>query len=307
MKTAAAIGVTCILALALTGCGYERVPPGHKGKVLGPGGYSPELLETGKHWVGWNEQLVLLDLTTNVMRQTIKVTMRDEDAEGRRIPGLDMAFEVSLRYRLKGDQSIIQTMFNDLKVDPQQGVTAPKVYSIYAAPVVQAVFRDIVGEYTPEEAFANRAVLSRELGEALQARLARSPLEISDVLVVSATLPALIVKRIETNKDRELAIASEQAQQAIELVKRQNAIVLAQKDAERALIDAQAASAQNRELAKGLTPEVLQLRELEIQRLYVDAIKARMESGSGDMIFMPFEAMQSTGAQMRMFQGGRDQ
>ena len=298
-------GIVILLAIVTVaaGCSRQIVPPGHKGKVLNSDGYMPELLSTGKHWLWWWEDLVLLDLTTNVKTLPLKVTMRDYDPTSKEpIPGLDMDFVLSFRYRLKSAEVIIQTMFNDVKVDRDIGVTAPQILSIYGLPVIVTTFRDVVGDHTPEEAFANRGALSQKMGKALKARLATSPLSFSDVMVTKVTLPGLISQRISKNKDRELKITGERAKQAIALVKRENNIVLARKDAERDLIDAQAANAQNKELSGGITPEVLRLRELEIQKIYAEALQTRMvQPQQGDVVFLPYEAMQSVGAQVKMY------
>lgn len=292
-----------IAAVTLTGCSREVVPPAHRGKVLNADGYLPELLDTGKHWLWWWEDLVLLDLTTNVRTLPLKVTMRDFDTETKKpIPGLTMNFKLTFRYRLKDEESVVQTMFNDVKVNPDTGVTAPQILNIYGLPIITTTFRDIIGDYTPEEAFANRAILSKKMGETLKKRLKRSPLNFSDVMVTEIILPTLISERISKNKERELKITGERAKQAIALVIRENNIVLARKDAERELIDAQAANAQNEELAGGITPEVLRLRELEIQRIYAEAMQTRLsQPQQGDTIFLPYKAMESIGAQMRIF------
>lgn len=302
LKTLKAIVGAAIVAVMLTGC-YERVPPGHKGKILGPSGYSPELLSEGRHWEGWREDLVLLDLTTTKASMPMEVTMKDYDSEGNVRAGLGMNFELSFRYRLRDDASIINTMFSDIKVDPSVGVTAHMVYNVYADALVQTAFRDVMSQFTPEEALANRAHINVMVSEEVQKQLKGSPIEVSNTVVTRMTLPETIKKRIKTNKDRELQLAEEEAQQAIELAKRVNSIVLARKDAERNLIDAQAASEQNRELQKGLNAEVLRLRELELQKIYAEAFAKRFANSSeGDTVFMPYEALTSTGSQVRMFQ-----
>lgn len=285
----------------LAGCS-EQIPPGHKGKILGPSGYNPEVLGEGRHWVGIREQLVLLDLTTNRNDIRMTVTMNDYDGDKNARPGLDMEFILSFRYRLRDNADVINTMFHDIKVDVRTGVTANAVYSVYAKPVIETAFRDVVSKYTPEEALANRASVNEAVSLEIQKRLVRLPIEVSDVVVTKMVLPKTIIDRIKANKDKELQIAQEQAQQAIDLTKRENSIVLAQKDAERNLIDAQAAAAQNKELQRGLSDQVLHLRELEIQKIYAEAFAKRFENSvQGDTVFMPYEAMQSPGAQMRAF------
>lgn len=287
-------------ALVLSGCS-EQVPPGHKGKILGVNGYNKELLGEGRHTAWGRDELVLLDLTTNIKFIPLSVTMRDYDNEGAVRPGLDMAFGLSFRYRLRDDKEIINTMFHDIKVDKEVGVTATAVYNIYAGPIVKTVFRDVLSQYTPEEALANRSKINHDVGKELALRLAKSPIKISDAVVTKMTLPKVIGDRLVANKDRELQIAQEEAQQAINLLKRENDIVLAGKDAQRDLIVARAAAAQNIALNSGLSNKVLELRRLDIAKIQAEAMMKRMESGAaGDVVFLPYDAMSSVGSQVKM-------
>ena len=285
----------------IIGC-TETVPPAHLGKILNPDGYSPEVLTTGRHSVWGRDSLVLLDMSTNVNNQPIGVTMMDYDTDGKPRAGLEMGFVLSYKYRLKNDTKIINAMFNDIKVNADTGIDSAQILSLYGSAIITTATRDVLSKFTPEEALANRGVVNQKVGLEIVKRLESSPLDISNVVITKMQLPDLIKKRIATNKDRELKLAEEKALQAIEKEKRTNAIALARQDATRDLIIAKSAAKQNIELNKGLTPEVLRLRELRIQEMYAEAVKERMSvPQAGDTVFMPFAAVGETGANMRMF------
>ncbi|NQZ53287.1 MAG: SPFH domain-containing protein [Piscirickettsiaceae bacterium] len=294
------LALLAVSLIGISGC-TSQVPPGHKGKILGVNGYNAEVLGEGRHSTWGRDHLVLLDLTTNRKTMGMGVTMRDYDSEGKARPGLKMDFTLSFRYRLRDDAAVINTMFHDIKVDKKKGVTSDAVFGIYAQPIIETAFRDVISQYTPEETLANRGKINQEVGVELNKRLAKSPIEVSDAVVTRMTLPTVISDRLIANKDRELQIAQEEAQQAIELLKRDNGITLAHKDAEKNLIDAQAAAAQNKALNSGLSDQVLELRRLEIAKIQAEALYARMTSGAtGDVVFMPYSAMNSVGSQVRM-------
>jgi hypothetical protein len=302
MKSTLKLIAVSVALLFMIGCS-ETVPPGHKGKILGANGYNPEMLDEGRHSVWGRDSLVLLDMTTNRKAILMNVTMNDHDSNGKSRPGLDMNFVLGFRYRLRDDPNVMKTMFNDTKVDPALGVTAPSVFAIYTDAIVQTVFRDIVSQYTPEGALANRAAVNEAVGKELSKRLTSNPIEVSDVVVTKMTLPKTISLRIKANKDRELEIIEEQAKQAIALVKEENSIVLAQKRAQRDFIDAEAAAKQNKELASGLSNSVLELRRLEIAKIQAEALRAALEkTGPGTTLILPYEAMSSIGGQQKMFQ-----
>ena len=112
-----------------------------------------------------------------------------------------------------------------------------------------------------------------------------------------------IEDRIKANKDKELKMAEAEAQQAIDVAKRDNEIILAQKEAEKRIIDAKAAAAENRLLKEGLDEKVLRLRDIEVRQKYADAgvICMQTEKCGDNTIFMPMESFSNPGAQMRMY------
>ena len=298
--------VVAFSALSFSGCSREQVPPAHYGKILSAEGYSPELLPTGKFWLAWWNDMVLLEGSTQLIDLPTKVTMAEytENSKGERVqvPGLDMQFVLSLRYSIRPDEKVIQAMFSSLTIDPNTGVTANNVFNIYARNIIETAFRDLVGSFTPEEIFTNRATISNKFGEVIVKLLENTPIQIEKALVKKMTLPSVIVERIKTTKDTELAQAQENERQKVVMITKNNKIALERKESERQLVAATGAAAANIALAEGLNPQVLELRELEIRKIYAEAFKARMEKpAAGDTVFLPFDSLNNPGAQVKMF------
>lgn len=286
--------------VVLSGCA-EQVPPGFKGKIMGKAGYNPEVLQEGRYRIWGYDDLVLLDMTTNLNTNRLTVRMSDHDSDGNVRPGLDMDFVVTYRYRLRDDNGVINTMFHDIKVDPRTGVTAPEIHRVYANSIIETTFRDVVSKYEPEEALANRAIVGEKFATSLLAKMKNNPIQLSDVMIKSMTLPQTISSKIQETKNKELDIVKEEAQQAINLVKKNNEKVLTSKQAEIDLVMAQGVAAQNKELGKGLNDQVLELRRLDIAAIQAKAFAARMsEPQAGDSIIIPYEALSNVGAQNRM-------
>lgn len=282
----------------------QKVEPAQYGKKLTPSGYLPEVLEPGNHYIGFREELIRLDGSSHLISIPLSVTMKDTNVDGSSRIGLEMEFEVSLRYKLKSNAEIINVIFNDLQIKDNY-LSGEQVFEVYGKTIVLNKVREILSTYTPEEALANRETISNRVSIEMKEVFKNKPLDVYDVIIPRMILPQLIQDRISANKERELRLAEAQAQQRIDLEKRDNEIILAQKEAEKRLIDAQAAGAENKILNEGLTDKVLELRKLELQKIYAEAWRSCMESEGkcgSNTIFMPFEAMQSTGAQMRMYQ-----
>jgi len=295
-----------LIALAMatamvTGCSFETIPPVSYGKVVGVDGYLPEILPTGKYTLWGRDEMVVLDGSTKLGRMPLDVTMKDSNPDGSAKFGLDMKHTVKFRYKLKNDPATVNAMFDDIKLPENKFISAESIYGMYGAILIETKSREILSQYTPEEALANRAVVNKALNDAVVAAAKKLPITFSDVSVPSMALPKLIKDRIKTNKDRELKLFEENAKQAIALTKSDNRIALASKRAQKELIDAESLAAQNVALGSSATPQVIRLRELAIQEIYAEAVAVGMENGTNNTTYLPFDALSSVGAQVNMF------
>tara|TARA_R110000744_G_C19371770_1_gene563241 strand:+ start:77659 stop:78510 length:852 start_codon:yes stop_codon:yes gene_type:complete len=276
--------VACIIGLSvmLTGCGRETVPPAALGKVLSTSGYSVDVKPTGKYWMWWWENMVILDTSTQTAKETISVKMADK---------LDLKFEVRFRTRIAGDERVINAMFNDIQ-HSNYSVTLPMVYKVYGQDVVRSVSRSVMSKYTAEEVPNNFDKITEELRENLSKALVGSPLEMSNVTLGSIEYPPTITEAIQAQAERRLAIETEQNQQAIEMVKRQNQLELAEADYEIRMTKARAVRDENKTTGDGLSAQLIQYRQLEVLERMAENENA---------VFIPYESLSNVGVQNRMF------
>lgn len=275
-----------VLALAVmmlaVGCSRETVPPATKGKILSTSGYSVDVKETGKHWLSWWEQMVLLDTSTQTISEQVTVKLQDD---------LDLTFAVNFRTRIGGSEATINAMFNDIRhVD--YNVTLPMVYHVYGRDVVHKTAREVVGAYYTKEISKNFKKINKELHTALIEAMKNSPLEVSNVTVGAIKWPTLITEAIEKQQSRELAIQTEVNDQAVKMVQKENELKLAVADYEIRMTKARAIRDENKTTAEGLNPILLQYRQIEMMEKM---------SENQNAVFMPFEAMGSPGAQNRVY------
>lgn len=272
-----------VVVLVMTGCSRETVPPASKGKILSGAGYSADLKEPGKYWLAWWNNLVILDTSTQAMEEPVTVKMKDN---------LDLHFEVRFRTRIAGDEKVINAMFNDIRHQDYQ-VSLPMVYRVYGQDVVRSVARSVVGKYETADVPQNFDLITQQLYDALSERLKDSPLELSNVTLANIEYPDVITKAIEAQQERRLAIETEQNQQAIEMVKKENELLLAQAEYEIRVTRAKAIRDENKITAEGLNPALIQYRQLEVMEEMAKNKNA---------VFIPYESLSNIGLQNRMYQ-----
>lgn len=271
-----------IATLLLGACSFEAVPPAHKGKLLTPAGYSPEVIEPGKITTWPRQTLVLLETGTGTYKESMKVIMRDK---------LTLVFDVRFRARIAGNDNVINAMFNDITPENNR-VTLTTVYRTYGQMIVRNKAREVLSAYSVEDVHTNYKQISSELYEAIIPAIKGTPIQMSDIALANIKYPDLVTAAVETAKERELSIEKEKAQAEIDLTKKENERRLAEADYQIRITKAKAIRDENKLIAEGVTPQLLEFRRLEVLEALGD---------NQNTVFMPVEAMTSPGAQMRIF------
>lgn len=278
------VGLVMIAAL-LSGCG-QIVEPGFKAKFLSSSGYSNEIKEPGKYQVWLGEKLIKLDTSTKAISIPLTVKMADE---------MDLSFSVNFRTRVGGNDKVLNAMFNDIRPqDTDKGliISLDQVFSVYGNDVVSNVARSVVGKYKVSEVSKNYDTINEQLQAKLIEAMKNNPLEVSNVTVANITWPKVITDAIEKQQERELAIKTEENQQAIEMVKRTNQLKLAEADREIELTRARTLRDQNAITADGLSDKLIAYKALEVQQSMADNKSA---------VFVPYEAFNTPGLSNRIF------
>lgn len=280
MKKLFIIPLLFVLTIA-TGC-TQQVPPAHLGKILTPSGYSPDVYPPSRVVVGPRETLVLLETATATATEPMTVVMQDK---------LTLTADVRFRTRIAGDKATINSMFND--ITPVKGrVSLDQVYQTYGKMIVRNKAREVLSGYTVEDVHKNYARISSEIFEAVVPAFDSIPLEIADVALGNIQYPSIVTAAVEKAMERKMAIEQEKNQAEIDMVKKKNAERLAEAQYRIEMIKAKTLRDSNKTIGDGVTPMLIQYRALEVQEKM---------SENGNAVFMPFAALGSSGAQMRMF------
>lgn len=286
MKFIKPIAALLFVAMMSVGCAPVTVPPAHKGKILSPSGYEPDILEPGKLWLTLREDLVLIETRTDTYKETVKVILQDK---------LSLSVDIRFRGRIKSNPKILNAMFNDITTGNDRVVQFMEVYKVYGSMAIRNKTREIIGQYNVDEVHKNYARLSAEIAEALAGELQNTPVEISDVALGDIQYPDVVTKAIEAAEERRLAITKEEAQAEIEATKKKNERRLAELDYQTRMTKAKTIRDENKTIGEGITPQLLELKRLEVQQAMVEA------SGEKTTIFMPYESLNNPGAQNRIY------
>lgn len=159
-------------------------------------------------------------------------------------------------------------------------------------PVVRDVVRNVIGRYPAEELPMKRNeianLISQHIRDSID-KLKDAPVELISVQLREIVLPQNIKVQIEKVQiarqeaqrvGYEVERAKKEAQKVAELAKGQaNAKrIAAQGIADSILIEAKAKASANRDIAKTLTPSLLQLRSIDAKAKFNDALKANKDA-----------------------------
>lgn len=269
-------------AIMLTGCEVSTVPPAAKGKILSSSGYSADVKETGKYWLFGFKNMVILDTSTRMISENINVKMSDN---------LDLPFQLHFRTRIQGDDKTINAMFNDITHDDYR-VSLNKVYQVYGRNVVTNAARSVMSKYKVAEVAANFEKINNDIYAEINKRMVGSPLEVSDVTLANISYPPVITQAVEKQQERELAIVTEKNQQAIEMLKKENQLKLADADYAIRVKKAEAVREENRITSEGLSTTLLHYRNLEVMEKLAE---------SENKVFVPYQALGEVGVSNTMF------
>lgn len=280
MKAIKLFAIMALFVLA-TGC-TQQVPPAHMGKLLGTTGYSPDVYPPSRVVVGMRETLILLETSTQTATEPLKVVMQDK---------LTLQADVRFRVRIAGDANTINSMFNDITPENYK-VTLSMVYNTYGRMIVRNKAREVLSKYTVEDVHKNYARISSEIYDVVKTAFTAIPLEIADVALGNIQYPTIVTAAVEAAAERKMQIEQEKNQAEIDMVKKQNAERLAEADYRIEMIKAKTLRDSNKMVGDGVTPMLIKYKALEVQS---------QMAANGNAVFMPFEALNSVGAQTRIY------
>ncbi len=262
--------LTAILMLFVmfTGC-TGRVLPGYIGMVQTPNGLTGILLQPGNHTAYNRDRMVLVSMEETTFTEKMEVLCLDD---------LNMKFDLKIRARLKTqDGKSLKAVLNrqgaKIRWSGDSGILAfVNLYNTYVKGPARSIARSIVSKYNTTDIRGKRGVIEKAIRNELLLAIKGTPIEITMIVTSNLDYPEVITIAMESKRKREIQIGEEEAKQAIELLKVENRLKIAQKEKITRAAEAEAEAAYNTVMGKSLTSKYLRLREIEAKLKLYDKI-----------------------------------
>jgi len=188
--------------------------------------------------------------------------------------GLSVSIDVTVQYSL--NENVVPQTIATWNVNWEDKIIDP---------TVRDVVRSVVGKYTAEELPANRNAIAQQINEDIGktiANLPNHPVTLNSVQLREIVLPAGVKQQIEL-----VQIAKQEAERAAqEAIKKAtlaegeaNATIISSKGrADAARIEADAQAYANKEIASSLNNPLLNLRQIETQKEFNEALKVNQDA-----------------------------
>lgn len=273
-------------ALTMTGCSYDTVPQGHIGKILDRSGFHPEVYPPSRVDVGLHGSLVLVDSTTHTVNETVTVRMAD-----------DMNLVVQVRFKLRmGDKEISRNkVFNEIIPAAGRTITLEQIYAVHGKMLVNKIVREVLNPYNIGDVNNDFNNISAAIYAKTLIAFKPTPLIVADVALGKLDYPQVIDDAIEAAAKRTLEIDKEKADVQVKLIALQGQEKLAKGKYRIKMQEAKRIRDYNKMIGQGITPELLELRRLEVQEMMASKID------KGDTVFVPYGSLNQVGLSNRIY------
>lgn len=291
MKNVFLLVSTILTAFLLTACGKSvEVGPAEVGKIMTKDGYQDNLIPTSKFRLpmctAYCDKLVVLDVSDQTKINRMKVFMPKDKLE----------LFVGLQMTLSIDTAKVESLFGTIppiERDDRSIIPFERIYTTYAENVINTKTREYLTRFSIAQVASSREKINADLRAILTKEFkANTPFLVRNI-GLEIKYPAIITDAQENAAKRREQIQQEEAQLEISKVQLQRELQEArlqrQIDFEKAKSEAAAQKIQ-REVVDS---RVLELRELENRRAWIEKWDGRLPvTAAGDIV--PFMQMGSS-------------
>lgn len=280
------IALVVLLAFAKP---FVVVNSGEIGILVTLGKYEDKPLQPGFHLViPLIQKVIIQDTRMRVVNYSTAETIADRRGINERPPisvldarGLPVEVEITIQYALKPDQAPFTIATLGLNWEDKT-----------ISPAARDVVRSVIGNYTAEELPLNRNMIATQIEDRMRDALEKidgQSISLLGIQLRGIVLPPRIKEQIE-----QVQIARQEAERARNLVEqaKQEALrkaeearglaeaerIAAQGRADRTRIEADAQAKANDLIAKSLTTNLINLRQIEVQGKFNEALKENKDA-----------------------------
>ncbi|MGE4295052.1 MAG: SPFH domain-containing protein [Campylobacterales bacterium] len=282
----AVIGLVVLLVLARP---FVIVNSGEVGILVTLGKYEERPLQPGFHVViPFVQKVIIQDTRMRVVNYSAAEAISDRRGINERPPisvldarGLPVDVEITIQYALKAEQAPFTIATLGLNWEDKT-----------ISPAARDVVRSVIGNYTAEELPLNRNVIATQIEDRMREALEKidgQSIGLLGIQLRGIVLPTRIKEQIE-----QVQVARQEAERARNLVEqaKQEALrkaeearglaeaerISAQGRADRTRIEAEAQAKANALIAQSLTPNLINLRQIEVQGKFNEALRENKDA-----------------------------
>ena len=217
-KKGAALGGILALVIGVgivAGSCVSSVPTGHTGIVTTFGNVEDYTFEAGIHFkLPWQE---VINMDNRNQRATIDLKCFSSD-----IQEVDVTYTINYQIQKSNAQTIYKTI-------------GTGYFNTVIAPRIQEAVKSVIAQYNAENLIANREKLSAEVKEILLEKVALYNIEVLDASIENLDFSDVFTAAVEAKQVAEQTKLKTQIEQ-------EQAIIIAEAEAKRAVIEAEAAA-----------------------------------------------------------------
>lgn len=257
--TAVKIGLAIFIIVLILGPlrPWVIVPAGNRGIVLQLGAVSG-IMGEGFHF--------RIPMVQKIVEFNVQVKKSETSAAAASKDLQTISSKIALNYHV--DPETVSRVFQQIGIDYESKVIDP---------AVQEAVKAITAKYTAEELITKRQQVALEIQDLLTVRLRKSDIIVDAFSIVNFEFSEEFNKAIESKQTAEqLALKAQRDLQRIKI------------EAEQKVAGAKAEAEALRIQKAEVTPELVRLREIEVQKVAVDKWDGKMPqvTGSGAMPFI---------------------
>ncbi|MBM7568398.1 prohibitin family protein [Paenibacillus sacheonensis] len=159
--------------------------------------------------------------------------------------------------------------------------------NVIVNPAIQEIVKEVTARYPAEDLIAKRDIVAGEVRDALTKRLAKYDLLVNDINIVNFKFSDAFDQSIEAKQ-----VAQQQA------LKAENDLKRVQIEAQQKVAQAQAEAESLKLKKQEVTPELIQLKQIEVQEMAVDKWDGKLPSVTGGAVpFIDVNSFGSTASQ----------
>lgn len=271
------IVVAVAAAALLSACGKAvEVPPAHVGMISTKDGYQENLIPTSKFRLPWCwtycDRLVTLDVADKAYKEDLQIFIPEDQLN------LQVTVQSTLSIEPKKTKELFKAIAPKATDDNQLSMIENiQVYRTYASQIIQKEVREYLSKYSISQIASSNEKINAELAVRLSTILSeRTPFNVRFVGITGLKYPEIITKAQEAAAERREAIQQEEAQAKVTEVKL--AAQLKEAQLQRAIEKkkAETEALAQRTLAASVDPNVLKLRQLEIDKIKAERWDGKM-------------------------------